>query len=441
MLFIGHRKNGVNAYQTHPLPRKPELLAPGGSYEKARIAYLYGADAVYAGTKELNLRIQAKNLDDEQLAALSFYAHRSDKRLYVTVNTLLRSEDLKLLPPILEYLEQIQVHGIIIADPALIDLAGRYAPHVPLHLSTQVSTTNPLAVRFWGRQGIHRINLARELSLQDIVAIRAQTEMQIEVFVHGSMCVSYSGRCLLSSVMSQRSANRGHCAQPCRWAYGLVEERRPGEIFPILQDSRGSYILNSKDLCLLAHLPTLIELGVDALKIEGRMKGVLYVAGVVRGYRRAIDRFILKEGALHPDDLSWTDVQAVSHRPYTSGFFTPDESQERCSVSPSTSLIQTHTLAGIVRALPPFFEGSPFLHSSESSIVHDWTYIEARSPLQAGSRLQFLFPDGRTTEHVITVMEDLNGRSVPVAHPNTCFRLPLPFPTFPLQVIRLPLTP
>lgn len=429
----------MNAYQTLPLPRKPELLAPGGSYEKARVAYLYGADAVYVGTREFNLRIQAKNLHDEQLAALSFYAHRSAKKLYVVLNSLLRSEDLELLPPILEYLQQIEVHGIIIADPALIDLARRHAPHVPLHLSTQVSTTNHLAAQFWGRQGIHRINLARELSLQDIADIRSQTELQIEVFVHGSMCVSYSGRCLLSGVLTQRSANRGHCAQPCRWTYGLVEERRPGEIFPILQDSRGSYILNSKDLCLLEHLPCLIKLGVDAFKIEGRMKGVLYVAGVVRAYRRAIDQCILEGLTMQPDDESWKDVHAVSHRPYTSGFLSLDAAEEAWAVAPSTSLVQTHTLGGIVRPLPPFLEQPRFPPPSESSVIHDWTCVEARSPLRPGDRLQFLFPDGRTIEHVITAMEDLQGRSIHVAHPNTCFRLPLPFATFPLQVIRLPL--
>jgi putative protease len=427
----------VNAYQTHASGSKPELLAPGGSYEKARIAFLYGADAVYAGGKHLNLRVQAKNLDDERLAALSFLARISGKKLYVTLNSLMRSKDLDLLRATLEYLAQIQVSGIIVSDPGALLLAREIAPGTPVHLSTQVSTTNHLAVRFWEEQGVRRINLARELSFEEINVIRNRTSLQLEIFVHGAVCVSYSGRCLLSSAMTGRSANAGHCAQPCRWTYRLVEEKRPGEYFPIGEDAQGSYVLNSKDLCLIEDLPQLLDLGVDAFKIEGRMKGAHYVASVVRAYRRAMDACSGPHAGYGLDPSCRADLLAVSHRPYTKAFSFPGCPPQPPDVDRSMPLVQTHTLAGIVRTLPDLL-WEPILDPSQPlPLETDWTCLEVRSTLHRGSILQFLFPDGRNLTHILTSMESLTGRSIDVVHPNTWIRISVAFPTFPLQVVRL----
>ena len=270
---------------------KPELLAPAGSLEKCRLAFLYGADAVYAGGKEYSLRSYARNLHSEELAAACHLAHCLGKRLYVTVNVFTRESDLALLPPFLQYLQDLSVDGLIVSDPAVLVLARRWAPQVPLHLSTQANTTNSLSVAFWQTQGIRRVNLARELTFDDLRKIRKATAMELEVFVHGAMCLSYSGRCLLSAFLTGRSANRGLCTQPCRWSYSLVEAKRPGQYLPLEEDGRGSYLLNSKDLCLLQHLGRLLALGINAFKVEGRMKGALYLASVIRTYRQAIDRY------------------------------------------------------------------------------------------------------------------------------------------------------
>lgn len=427
----------MNPYQTRALGCKPELLAPGGSYEKARIAFLYGADAVYAGGRGHNLRIQSRNLNDEELAALAFLARRTGKRLYVTVNSLMRQKDLDLLRPTLEYLREIEVSGIIVADPGALLLATEICPGLPIHLSTQASTTNHLSVRFWEAQGVRRINLARELSIDEVEVIRSRTSLELEVFVHGSMCVSYSGRCLLSSVMTRRGANEGHCAQPCRWSYRLVEEKRPGEYFPIGEDGQGSYILNAQDLCLIEDLHRLAGVGMDAFKIEGRMKGAHYVASVVRAYRRTLDACRRSPQECGPDVISRADIQAVSHRPYTRAFMFPDDSRDAPAVAPETSLVQTHTLAGLVRRRPHLDEDPDGTTPIEDGRTPDWTHLEVRSQLHLGDRLCFLFPDGRDLEHTIHSMESLSGQSLHTAHPNNRIRLPIPFPTFAMQVVRL----
>jgi len=427
----------VNPYQTRAIGCKPELLAPGGSYEKARIAFLYGADAVYAGGRSHNLRIKSRNLHDEELAALAFLARSSGKRLYVTLNSLMRPKDLDLLKPTLEYLREIQVSGIILADPGALLLATEICPGLPLHLSTQASTTNHLSVRFWEQQGVQRINLARELSINEIEVIRKHTGLEIEVFVHGSMCISYSGRCLLSSVMSRRGANEGRCAQPCRWSYRLLEEKRPGEYFPIGEDEHGSYILNAQDLCLIEDLHRLTGVGIDAFKIEGRMKGAHYVAGVVRAYRRTLDACWHSQDKWGPDASSRADIHAVSHRPYTRAFMFPDDSHDAPAVAQDTSIMQTHTLAGIVRPPPHLDEDPEDTTPVEAPRTPDWTHLEVRSPLHLGDRLSFLFPDGRNLEHRLDTIESLSGQSLHAAHPNTWIRLPIPFPTFSMQVVRL----
>jgi putative protease len=425
----------VKERDSHRSIARPELLAPGGSLEKCRIAFLYGADAVYVGARQFSLRAYAKNFDGEEMATACTLAHRLGKKLYVTVNVFARDTDIKALPSFIEYFRDIRVDGLIVSDPGVLDLVRRIAPDLPVHLSTQANTTNSLSARFWHNQGISRINLARELTFDQVAEIRKSCPVQLEVFVHGAMCVSYSGRCLLSALLNDRSANLGLCTQPCRWAYSVVEEKRPGEYFPIREDSKGSYIFSSKDLCLLEEIGKLTQLGIDAFKIEGRMKGALYLATVVSTYRKAIDRCVESSAPCQADPQWMDDLEAVSHRPYTKGFMFPVDKPLVHEVAPTTRYLQSHTLAGIVRPAP---------HTRwETSVSHldaplnDWACIEVRSRLLPGMMLELLAPDGAWTTHHLDHFEDLHGRRLHVAHPNTWIRVPLPFPVFPLQVIRV----
>ena len=267
----------------------PELLAPAGTMEKLQTAVHYGADAVYLGGKDFSLRCRAGNFTVEEMAAATAYAHAHGVKVYVTVNIFAHHADLDGLERYLHQLGAIGVDGLIAADPGIVATIRAVLPGMPLHLSTQANVTNALAARFWFSQGIQRINLARELSGQEIRTIRQQTSGELEVFVHGALCISYSGRCMLSNYLTGRDANGGHCAHPCRYSYALVEEKRPGQYFPVEEDERGTYIFNAKDLCLLQRLPQLIACGVNAVKIEGRMKSVFYVGGTVRVYRAALD--------------------------------------------------------------------------------------------------------------------------------------------------------
>lgn len=413
---------------------KPQLLAPAGSLEKCRLAFLYGADAVYVGGKEHSLRNYARNLHSEELAAASHLARSLGKQLYVTVNAFTRESDLKTLPAYLQYLQDLRVDGMIVSDPALLVLARRWAPGVPLHLSTQTNTTNSLSVSFWQTQGIRRVNLARELTFDEMREIRrAVRGIELEVFIHGAMCLSYSGRCLLSAFLNDRSANRGLCTQPCRWSYSLVEAKRPGQYFPLEEDARGSYLLNSKDLCLLDHLGKLMTLGIHAFKVEGRMKGAFYLASVIRTYRQAIDRYWEAPETYAVDPKWQQDLAAVSHRPYTAGMLFGPAPDRDAGVEASAGLLQTHTLAGMVRPSPE--------SRWERSLTpppggKQWVCIEVRSRLVSGMKLEFLGRDGTTAGYVLEAFEDLSGNRLSTAHPNTWIRVSLPFDTFPHQVIR-----
>ncbi len=271
------------------IPRLPELLAPAGNFEKLVTAIHYGADAVYLGGKMFSLRAKAGNFDDEMIKKGVQYAQDHGVKAYITVNIFAHNRDLAGLPEYFLKLRRAGVDGLIIADPGILSIARRVVPELPVHLSTQANVTNHAAADFWIKQGVARLNLARELSLEEIRRIRGAVDGELEIFVHGAICISYSGRCMLSSYMTGRDANQGNCAHPCRYRYHLVEEKRPGEFYPIEEDDRGTYIFNSKDLCLLEMLPQLVAAGVDSLKIEGRMKSIFYVGGVVRVYRAALD--------------------------------------------------------------------------------------------------------------------------------------------------------
>jgi U32 family peptidase len=309
-------------------PSKVELLAPAGNFEKLKIAIHYGADAVYLAGKQFSLRNFASNFDTSELSDAIQYAHDHHVRVYVACNIFPRNDDIEPIKIFFGELNQCKPDAVIISDPGLIDEAHTIIPQIPIHLSTQANTTNYRAVQFWAQHDVEQINLARELSLKEIRSINDQSTIRTEVFVHGAMCMSYSGRCTLSHFLAHRDSNQGMCAQPCRWKYALVEEQRPGQYMPIIEDDRGAYIFNANDLCMIEHIPAVIESGVAALKIEGRMKGLNYLATTVKVYREAIDHYY-QSPSNYTVHKEWKEELAnISHRQYCTGFFysTPDES-------------------------------------------------------------------------------------------------------------------
>ena len=306
---------------------KAELLAPAGNFEKLETAVHYGADAVYLGGKTFSLRNFSDNFSLEEIDAAVHLARQNQVKVYVACNIYSRNFEQKEVGAYLRDIADIGVDAVIVADPGIVLQARKLAANMPIHLSTQANTTNINSVRFWESVGVRRINLARELSLAEIKSICSQTRMEIETFIHGAMCISYSGRCLLSSFLTNRDSNRGECTHPCRWRYAVVEETRPGSYMPVAEDDRGTYIFNAKDLCMVAHIPTLVEAGINSFKIEGRMKGIHYLATTVNVYRQAIDAYYQqpKRYALEP---SWfEELDKVNQRGYCTGFYFEDESQ------------------------------------------------------------------------------------------------------------------
>lgn len=304
--------------------RKVELLIPAGNLENLKVAVAYGADAVYVGGEAFSLRAKAANFSMEELKEGIEYAHNHNVKVYVTVNILAHNEDMEQVKEYLEELGEINPDGLIIADPGIFSLAKRLIPHVERHISTQANNTNYETYLFWWELGAKRVVSARELSLAEIAEIRRRIpeEMEIESFVHGAMCMAYSGRCSLSNYMTGRDANQGACSHPCRWNYSVVEEKRPGEYFPIYENERGSYIFNSKDLCMIEHIPEMLEAGIDSLKIEGRMKTTLYTATVARTYRKAIDDY-LESPEKYKANMEWykEEIGKCTYRSFTTGFY------------------------------------------------------------------------------------------------------------------------
>lgn len=388
----------------------PELLAPAGNLEKLQTAVHYGADAVYLGGKQHSLRARAANFSEDDLRAGVAYAHEHGVKVYATVNIFAHNEDLDGLAASLRFLTQAGVDACIVADPGVIRLARKHAPDMPLHLSTQANVTNQESAVFWQDQGLARLNLARELGLKEIEAIRARVGCQLEVFVHGALCISYSGRCLLSTYFTGRDANQGDCAQPCRYSYALVEEKRPGQYFPIEEDERGAYVFNSRDLCLLAHLPKLVRAGVDSLKIEGRMKSVGYVGAVVHLYRQALQWTQAQAAAgadlstLNLPQEFFQQLDAIGTRGHTENFFlgSPDAND---MLHHSTRIAQSAVPVGIVRSSSPLF-------------------IETRHVLAPGDALECLLP-GRLQPLFarVTALADDKGHALERANPNRLVRL------------------
>ncbi len=313
--------------------KKPELLIPAGSLEVLKIAVIYGADAVYIGGEAFGLRAKAKNFTMQEMKEGIDFAHQNHKSVFVTANILAHNSDLEGAKKYFEELKEIKPDALIIADPGMFSLAKRICPEIEIHISTQANNTNFETYRFWGELGVKRVVAARELSLEEIKEIRKHIpgDLEIEAFVHGAMCISYSGRCLLSNYFTGRDANRGACTHPCRWKYAIVEETRPGEYLPVYENERGTYIFNSRDLCMIGHIPELAEAGIDSFKVEGRMKTALYVATVARTYRKAIDDYFTSP-AIYEANKSWytDEIAKCTYRQFTTGFFygKPDETTQ-----------------------------------------------------------------------------------------------------------------
>jgi putative protease len=393
--------------------KKPELLAPAGNMEKLEIAFLYGADAVYLAGEKFGMRARGVNFNEEELARAVELAHVLKRKIYITVNTMPRNAELEYLTEYLVFLRTVKPDALIVSDLGVWRLAREHAPDIPLHVSTQASAVNWACAQEWGDRGAARVVLARELSLAEITQIRRKAAVEIEIFVHGAMCIAYSGRCLLSSYLTGRDANRGLCAQACRWRYGVCEEKRPGEFFPLFEDQSGTYVFNSRDLCLLAFLPQLIEAGVDSFKIEGRMKSIHYVATAVSVYRQAIDCYFEAPGSFKIKESWRAELAKISHRPYTEGFIAGNP-YERAQKYETSSCRKSHDFVGLVRG---FSDG--------------FLLIEQRNNLRRGERVELLRPDGRLAAMEISEMFDQTGAAIDAAaHPGQLFRVPcaLPFP-------------
>ncbi len=376
--------------------KKPELLAPAGNLEKLKTAINFGADAVYLGGSKLNLRAFADNFTDDELQEGIKYAHDRGRKVHVTINVFPRNEDFNGLEEYLKKLYEFNVDAIIVSDPGIIMTARETVPNLEIHLSTQANTVNFKTINFWYKQGVKRTVLARELTLEEIKTIREKIEKdcQLEAFVHGSMCMSYSGRCLLSNYMTGRDSNRGACAQPCRYKYYLMEEKREGEYFPILEDDKGTYIMNSKDMCMIEHIPELVQSGIDSFKIEGRMKSSFYVATVVKAYREAIDAYF-EDPENYTFKERWMDyLKKASHRAYFTGFYFNDPNKQ---LHESSSYIRTCDIVGIVKE----FNGETME-----------AIVEQRNKLLDGDELEVLRPEGPIFKINITNMRDKNDKKI-----------------------------
>ena len=384
--------------------QKPELLAPAGNMEKLHMALLYGADAVYLGGKMFGLRAFASNFSLAEMDEAVAFAHSLHKKVYVTVNIFAHNEDINNLPDYLRNLQAIGVDALLISDFGVWSVAREIIPEMPLHVSTQANTTNWAAVKAWENLGASRVVLARELSFTEMKEIGSKTEVELEAFVHGAMCISYSGRCWLSSYLTGRDGNRGACAQVCRWEFNLTEKNRPGEVYDVAGDEQGTYIMNSKDLCLLPYLLQLMEAGICSFKIEGRMKSAHYAAIVVSVYRRAIDA-CWRDPQHYTVKQEWLDeLEKVSHRPYTTGFALgkPDATAQ---VYTTSSYLQTHEFVGLVR---------------------DWDNgrltVEQRNHMKEGETLEVFCPDGSLRTLVLKEMRNQDGEPIVAAqHPQMVF--------------------
>jgi putative protease len=371
----------------------PELLAPAGDYEKLVTALHYGADAVYMGLSGLSLRAKADNFTENELEEAASFVRQSGKKLYITVNIFPHNKDLSVIGEHLMFLKKIVPDALIVSDLGVFEMVSEAFPGLPVHISTQANITNYSTARFWERAGAKRLVLSRELTIDEIKEIRDRVSIELECFVHGAICISYSGRCYISSFLANRSGNRGECTNSCRWNYALMEEKRPGIYRPVYENDRGTYMMSSRDLCMIEHLDKLADAGVDSFKIEGRTKGINYVAGVVKTYREAVDRlgdrpFVVKKEWLR-------DLSMSSNRGFTTGMFLGEHPDEGYNHDDESAYVMTHELVGVVKAL----------NNGRAEVA-------LRNMIKAGDKVEFLSTglEGRSFE--VTEMFDTNGASV-----------------------------
>lgn len=400
-----------------------ELLAPAGNLSKFDMALRYGADSIYLGGKRFGLRVLAGNFDQDELKLAVDRAHAMGKRVYVTVNLFARDGDFEGMAEYLIYLDQIGVDALIIADVGVIQFVQKTIPNMEIHLSTQANTMNTYAANFWHDHGVKRIVLARELHLTQIEAMRKSVpdSLELEVFVHGSMCMAYSGRCAISSYLTGREANQGHCTQPCRWEYHLVEQKRPGEIYPIEEDEKGLHFFNSKDLNMMPHLKALLDTGVDSLKIEGRMKSEHYVAAVTSAYRNEIDSYYQDPANYTPDASSVGQLSRVTYRPYTTGFFFGGAHEELQNVEKAEYIKQWDYIAKVVEVT-----GDP-----------NKAWVVEFNPFELGDMVEILHPDGSYGESKLVDIRDEAGEQVNrVNHPRQKVLVTFTHPVEELAILR-----
>jgi putative protease len=404
--------------------KKPELLAPAGNMEKLKCAIRYGADAVYLGGTDFGLRNMSGNFSIEEMLPAIELCHLHSVRCYLTVNSYVPDHALSRLEDYLEKLAPLPFDAYIISDPGVLRMVRRISPYREVHLSTQANTINRETALFWEEQGVSCINLAREMTLEDIRSAVSAVSIPCEVFVHGALCIAYSGRCLLSSALTGRSANLGECTQPCRWKYSLVEETRPNQQLPIEEDSNGTFIFNSRDLCLLEYLPDLIRAGVGALKIEGRMKGIHYLASTLRVYRTALDQFCENPERYNPEPAWMEELETLSHRGYTTGFLLGNPRD--VGQSYQAGYLRSHQLVGVV----------------EQIMEQGRAVVIVRNRFKSGDSLSLMGPEmknaGFTAHNLVLAEPDSGIEPLDVVHPNMRIIMDVPTEAAPDDLIRLP---
>ena len=403
--------------------RRPELLIPASSLEVLKIAVIYGADAVYIGGEAFGLRAKAKNFSMEEIREGIAFAHAHDVKVYITANILAHNGDLDGVREYFAELREIKPDALIISDPGVYMIAKEVCPEIERHISTQANNTNYGTYRFWYEQGAKRVVSARELSLAEIKEIRANIpdDLEIETFIHGAMCISYSGRCLLSNYFTGRDANQGACTHPCRWKYAVVEEKRPGEYLPVYENERGTYIFNSKDLCMIEHIPELMESGIDSFKIEGRMKTALYVATVARTYRRAIDDY-KQSPELYREHIAWYQEQIsnCTYRQFTTGFFFGKPSDE-AQIYDNNTYVKEYTYLGIVG------------EQNEEGLYR----VEQRNKFSVGESIEVMKPDGANITVTVQRIVDEEGNDMESApHPKQVLYIDLGQPLAMYDILR-----
>jgi len=405
--------------------KKPELLAPAGSLNKLKIAITYGADAVYVGGEEFSLRVAAENFSPEELAEGVRFAHDRGKKVYLTANIIPHNADIEEYEEFLKRYSTAGFDAVILSDLGMFQLTRELAPELEIHISTQANNVNFKSAESWYKMGAKRVILAREMSFDEIAEIRSKTpqDLELEAFVHGAMCISYSGRCLLSNYMTNRDSNLGACSHPCRWKYYLMEETRPGEYMPVFENERGTFIYNSKDLCMIEHIDKLIKSGLDSFKIEGRVKTEYYLATVVKAYREAIDSYFENPDGFKFDSKWLDELKKVSHRDYTTGFFfgKPGGDEQNYKTS---SYIREYELLGIVSGYDP--------NKRMVSVVQKNRFFK-------GSEVEFLRPEGDFVKHKIEYMEDESGCELEIANkPQSIARIRIDTPLEENAMMRAP---